>query len=134
VTEPVALDPVGCGCTECLVGEHLPLDQATAKQLVGLIKGRLRNNTGLPPWEAAKLADKQSTPAPVPSHMCVGPTCWTCGEPTELARMRASVREALFPIVGQVAHEYARIAARAIRADVMALLSERCDHTNSRPI
>lgn len=43
-----AVDPPGCGCTECLTGEYIPLDQASEEQLVMLLRGELRDNTGLP--------------------------------------------------------------------------------------
>ena len=26
---PVAIDPAGCGCTECLTGQYVPLERAT---------------------------------------------------------------------------------------------------------
>jgi hypothetical protein len=40
------IDPVGCGCTECIVGEYVPLDRATGDQVFKLIKGKLLNATG----------------------------------------------------------------------------------------
>ena len=43
--EPVQIDPAGCGCTECLTGEYVPLDRATAGQVFRLIKGKLLNAT-----------------------------------------------------------------------------------------
>ncbi|WP_067830322.1 hypothetical protein [Actinomadura kijaniata] len=39
-----AIDPVGCGCTECLTGEYRPLDRATADEIVALLTGKLANN------------------------------------------------------------------------------------------
>lgn len=41
---PVAIDPAGCGCTECITGQYVPLDQATAAQVYAMLKGQLRNN------------------------------------------------------------------------------------------
>jgi hypothetical protein len=41
----IAIDPVGCGCTECLTGEYVPLDRATPKQVKKMIKGKLRDHT-----------------------------------------------------------------------------------------
>ncbi|MFD5631614.1 hypothetical protein [Streptomyces sp. NPDC127072] len=41
---PIAVDPPGCGCTECLTGEYVPLDQATPAQLVALHIGAIGNN------------------------------------------------------------------------------------------
>lgn len=43
--DPVAIDPPGCGCTECLTGEYIPLDQATEEQVRKLVKGKLVNHT-----------------------------------------------------------------------------------------
>ncbi len=41
----IAVDPNGCGCTECLVGEYIPLERATNQHLRDLISGKLRNHT-----------------------------------------------------------------------------------------
>lgn len=43
--KPIAVDPPGCGCTECLTGEYIPLDQATEEQVRALAKGKLANHT-----------------------------------------------------------------------------------------
>jgi hypothetical protein len=45
-SRPVAIDPPGCGCTECLTGEYVPLERATHAQILKLFAGRLRDNTG----------------------------------------------------------------------------------------
>lgn len=42
-----AIDPRGCGCTECLTGEYVPLDRADDIDLLGLLLGHFTNNTGL---------------------------------------------------------------------------------------
>lgn len=42
-----AIDPVGCGCTECLIGEYKPVDQATAEDMLALFLGELRDNAYL---------------------------------------------------------------------------------------
>jgi hypothetical protein len=42
---PIAIDPAGCGCTECLTGEYVPLDQATDAQLAAMLRGEIRDNT-----------------------------------------------------------------------------------------
>lgn len=44
---PVAVDPPGCGCTECLTGEYVPLEQASGVQVARLLAGAAANNTGL---------------------------------------------------------------------------------------
>lgn len=41
----IAIDPPGCGCTECLTGEYIPLDQATPEQVKSMLIGRLRDHT-----------------------------------------------------------------------------------------
>lgn len=43
----VVVDPPGCGCTECMTGEYVPLDQAKPWQLERLFTGHAVNNTGL---------------------------------------------------------------------------------------
>lgn len=43
---PIAIDPPGCGCTECITGEYVPLINATAEQITDMLAGRLGNNTG----------------------------------------------------------------------------------------
>lgn len=45
----VAIDPAGCGCTECLIGEYRPADQASDDEIGGLFLGLLRDNTS-EPW------------------------------------------------------------------------------------
>lgn len=40
-----AIDPPGCSCTECIIGEYVPLDQATAENVRALFAGELRDNT-----------------------------------------------------------------------------------------
>ncbi|WP_114906802.1 hypothetical protein [Ornithinimicrobium murale] len=44
-TTPLAIDPRGCGCTECLVGEYIPAQSATREHLRLVATGRMRNNT-----------------------------------------------------------------------------------------
>jgi hypothetical protein len=46
--QPVAaIDPRGCGCTECLTGLYVPLENATKDQLAYAILGLMRNHTDL---------------------------------------------------------------------------------------
>jgi hypothetical protein len=44
---PAAIDPPGCGCTECLTGEYVPLDLASPIHIMALVFGVIANNTGL---------------------------------------------------------------------------------------
>lgn len=44
----VAVDPSGCGCTECITGEYVPLDQANVELLKGIALGQIANNTYSP--------------------------------------------------------------------------------------
>ena len=47
--KPTAIDPLGCGCTECITGEYVPLDRATPEQVLDMLTGGIRNN--LTGWE-----------------------------------------------------------------------------------
>jgi hypothetical protein len=40
------IDPYGCGCTECLTGEYVPLNRATAEQVFALLAGDISDATG----------------------------------------------------------------------------------------
>lgn len=42
----LAIDPPGCGCTECIVGQYRPLQNATEAELRALAAGKLRDHTG----------------------------------------------------------------------------------------
>ena len=44
---PVAVDPHGCGCTECLIGQYVPEERATPAQLVAVLTGEIGNNVGV---------------------------------------------------------------------------------------
>ena len=35
------IDPADCGCTDCIVGEAVPLSRATARQIRDMLTGRL---------------------------------------------------------------------------------------------
>lgn len=49
VTIPMAVDPANCGCTECLTGQYMPLDQAEAQHIADMLAGNIANNTGQHP-------------------------------------------------------------------------------------
>lgn len=40
----IAVDPWDCGCTECMIGEYVPLREATDEQIADLFAGRLNNH------------------------------------------------------------------------------------------
>lgn len=42
---PIAIDPPGCGCTECLTGQYVPLDAADAGTVRLAQLGFIRDNT-----------------------------------------------------------------------------------------
>lgn len=58
------------------------------------------------------------------SHMCVGPTCWTCGEPTELRYMRTLIWEALQGKTANDPYRISKIAAGAIREEVLGMVTK----------
>jgi len=39
------IDPIGCSCTECLRGEHVPLNMASNRQIDAMIAGKVRDAT-----------------------------------------------------------------------------------------
>jgi len=41
-----AIDPPGCGCTECITGLYRPIDQASDKELIAMILGEIPNHSG----------------------------------------------------------------------------------------
>lgn len=47
MTTLTAVDPPGCGCTECITGQYVPLDHATPENITALLNGQLRNHTGV---------------------------------------------------------------------------------------
>ena len=40
------VDPEGCGCTDCLIGESKPIDQCSQRELVKLYYGEIDNASG----------------------------------------------------------------------------------------
>jgi hypothetical protein len=40
-----AIDPPGCGCTDCLIGWSVPLDRASSTQVADMIARHLLNRT-----------------------------------------------------------------------------------------
>jgi hypothetical protein len=59
--------------------------------------------------------------------MCVGPTCWTCGEPTELREIRHGIISALIEhgeLENSAAHALAYIASLSIRTAVLDMMTK----------
>lgn len=46
----LAIDPDNCGCTECLIGEYRPLNQATDEDIKALFRGEIRDHTSTHWW------------------------------------------------------------------------------------
>lgn len=44
----LAIDPAGCGCTECLVGEYLPMENMQPKHVFAMALGLIANHTDWP--------------------------------------------------------------------------------------
>lgn len=42
----IAIDPEYCGCTECLTRKYVPLNQASAQQVINMLNSEIGNNTG----------------------------------------------------------------------------------------
>lgn len=61
-TKVLAIDPVGCGCTECLTGEYVPLESATKEQALAVLRGELANNTDHEPEVDMRLRDLRVLP------------------------------------------------------------------------
>ncbi len=47
---PTAIDPPSCGCTECLIGEYIPLQSVTTGMMRDMVAGYIRNNTYQDYW------------------------------------------------------------------------------------
>lgn len=45
MTAPTFVDPIGCGCTDCLIGDSVPLDSASDAQITDLFAGRLHDRS-----------------------------------------------------------------------------------------
>lgn len=54
MTRLLAIDPRGCGCTECLTGEYVPIDEADAEQIRQLMLGRIADHSNST-WTATSV-------------------------------------------------------------------------------
>lgn len=41
----IAIDPPFCGCTECIVGDYVPLNEASPAQIFLMLMRKIRDNT-----------------------------------------------------------------------------------------
>ncbi|MER5891114.1 hypothetical protein ABT160_45500 [Streptomyces sp. NPDC001941] len=84
-----AVDPPGCGCTECLTGQYAPLDQATAQDIAALLSGQVSNHTSvdLRVTVTYTLAADRAIGASNPEAVCVeyAGTVWVL-EPSDIVR------------------------------------------------
>ncbi|MFG3051832.1 hypothetical protein ACGFZP_12905 [Kitasatospora sp. NPDC048239] len=72
-----------------------------------------------------------------PPHLCVGPSCWTCGEPTEIRQLRQyEVLSALHQLAQDHPdadhHRQARAAMDALRPTLMRWLHAEADLRETR--
>jgi hypothetical protein len=58
---PHAIDPEGCGCTECLTGEYVPLDKATGKHFQRVLARTIFNHTPMEEGELVQFAQTRLT-------------------------------------------------------------------------
>lgn len=58
----LAVDPVGCGCTECGRGEYVPLDFASIDQIELMLLGVLGDNTSATKEQLAARVNELLTP------------------------------------------------------------------------
>lgn len=58
----LAIDPTNCGCTECLVGDYVPLDRATTDQVQALFLGIISDHTSTT-WTVTQLMGGKFTVA-----------------------------------------------------------------------
>ncbi|MFF1792640.1 hypothetical protein ACFVXQ_00105 [Kitasatospora sp. NPDC058263] len=77
-----------------------------------------------------------ATPPPA-SHLCVGPDCWTCGEPTVIRQLRQyEVLNALHQLAqehpGADHHRQARAVMDALRPTLMRWLHAEADLRETR--
>lgn len=56
---PLAIDPIGCGCTECGTGEYVPLNLASDAQLRAMFAGRVADNTCMTPAEMVRYIERR---------------------------------------------------------------------------
>lgn len=63
------IDPRFCGCTECQVGIHVPLEMASFEHLTEFLKGNVVNNTGIDVAVLMSESEKPYAPAALSKAM-----------------------------------------------------------------
>jgi hypothetical protein len=58
----IAIDPPGCGCTGCIVGDYVPLERAGARDVLRMLQGHLRNHTEQLFWVDIRWISKPTQP------------------------------------------------------------------------
>lgn len=48
---PIQIDPIDCGCTECLTGEYVPLNKATEAMIDRMIAYEIGDATALSEYD-----------------------------------------------------------------------------------
>ena len=66
--EPKAIDPIGCGCTECMTGEYLSLDMTREYQLAALLRGEIADNTDIR-FTIIRTSEKEPGKEEVTTHL-----------------------------------------------------------------
>lgn len=63
------IDPRFCGCAECQVGIHVPLEMASFEHLTDFLKGNIVNNTGIDVSALMGESEKPYAPAALSQAM-----------------------------------------------------------------
>lgn len=64
-----AIDPEGCSCTGCWVGDRVPLELATAEHLAAMLHGSVADCSNSR-WQVRRTDDKQVTVASSRHTIC----------------------------------------------------------------
>lgn len=48
---PIQIDPPNCGCTECLIGQYVPINHATSRDFDRFVAGVVSDASGLSDYD-----------------------------------------------------------------------------------